>query len=247
MSEVTHEVLRYQIPGYLLILFIAILVLPFLNIPLLLYLQQSWITFIVGIIGSALAGIPLGALVYDIYDYVWWWRGGYSKKDRPYNIIASVVLEHVLRKYNREKREKIKRMFDNKLNVIADFGLYKKNAVQEIGYIRRHWAIAHSMGAAITASLLSIILSLIIVSYLSVFYPEWLTPDFFQNSFLLTIKILPSYTCILIFTVIFWKSRKRVIEIVEVFSKGIAVSAKREMEQILKNLCKYELEEKTTS
>ncbi|MEM2104941.1 MAG: hypothetical protein QXV21_00490 [Candidatus Bathyarchaeia archaeon] len=190
-----------------------------------------------------MAGIPLGALVYNIYDYVWWWRGGYSKKDRPGNIIAKVVLEDVLRRYDEKTQEKVKGVFNNRPNIIVDLGIYKINAVQEIGYIRRHWAIAHSLGAAITSALLSIILTLTIVVYLSAFQPKWLAPDLFQNNVqLFIIKALPSWLCILAFIVIFWKSRKRVIEIVEKFSKGIVISAKKEMEQILKNLCEYEKE-----
>jgi hypothetical protein len=83
MSEATHEILRYQIPGYLLILFTLILILPFVDISSLLQQQQSWITLIVGIIGSALAGIPLGKLVYDIYDYVWWWEEAIREMTDP--------------------------------------------------------------------------------------------------------------------------------------------------------------------
>jgi hypothetical protein len=198
----------------------------------------------VGIIGSALAGIPLGKLVYDIYDYVWWWRGGYSRNDRPCNVVAKNIMDKVLQKYDKEIREKIEKTFSNRLNLIVDFGLYRENAAQEIGYIRRHWAIAHSLGAALTSAALSIILSVIIVLNLWVSYPNWLNQNLVGNNFIVIIQTFLSYITIAIFSVIFWKARKRVIEIVEKFHEGIIVSAKPEMEQILKKLCEHEMKSK---
>ena len=237
MSEGLHEIVRYQVPGYISICYFILLLLPLIKTE---YIQSIPIlTLILSLLSSLFLGIPLGFMLYQIYDYGLMdkilIKLRIRKMDvKPYyhtiNKVKDDVRKEFLNKtddYSLELRNRFnKQLLEDELmnpNVIYDtiHRFYGEPYDAIIAYVRRHKTFYDARGvSSVYSFLLAIYLFIPTILYLR-FYGSPILIDSNDvvgvNIYQTVAKLFFCYFSIILLFYVLWRPRKRILQAWDIF------------------------------
>ncbi|WP_282171816.1 hypothetical protein [Cytobacillus firmus] len=155
MNFETKYLIRWGIPGWIILLYIIILLTLNSPIEVINSLTKKPIEALGFIIAMSGIGVPLGYIMYQLYFGFNW----VSKKDKQINKITSCI-DNYTRKYSNDELEymRIEYLWQSELSLLDDD---KRNYIAE--RYRHLISTTHSMGALAASLFISFLISLFII------------------------------------------------------------------------------------